>query len=656
MNVIHFCWNHFKMNFVILVVIIVSGPWNAQTSPHPGPSPRPSPSPSPSPSPTPEQSLLPAPFPEPQLPRAAKALPAAVVPIVVAVASNPAVKNAVIHGSKLIGRYGGAVGRGLGNAAVAAGGAFAKGLTTAFQFSSKHLASLANKFRGVKSDTIANVVESTALVPVAAGSVLPIGLEVSGGPKKTKFWDKIGTAIGKTAELTAQASNVAVSVAGAVQVAQVSAIQAAQAQAAAQVSGTQSCSSSTSSVNTCPLGASPSNGGFSFGSNLKISWLDKSATCRENIINLADLRPSFAQSLSQFSLKANLNFKLHSHRMAVMNCGSQKGFPKITLAPNTPREVKPTKASSIPISSKKTLMWKGLTWFSPLVINTCILDSFLTHMVLRCKLDSTYIRRNFLISQNPGEAVLTEIVSQYRKLPFSASVQNQKLANQNWKQLWIKTFEPQFKNELAKGQTVDYKGAEFENVIEKLIPSCTTFESQSCKCKENNAEKVIVKRYYMKFLDLPELKKLSREGRQDHSDSISYPMTVGITRSQVKTCKTCLGDFKIDFYFVPTSTWFLYFMFTRMSTPFSVTQVPKTFVAHELFFYDKIVVFELGYITCSTTVALNGVTHQLSFQYFNQQFYYYDDLKGGELIWAPNPDLTIRTKQLKCGAVTYFRP
>lgn len=634
------------MKFVILVVIIVSGPWNAHTSPRPEPRPAPAPTPAPLPRPLPS--------PKPALPaeRKARAFPAAVVPIVVAVASNPAIKSGIIHGSSVIGKVGSQVGRGLANAAIATGGAVGRALA-------KVAVTLANKVRGIQPTTLANAIESTALVPVA----LPVSLEVSGGgPKKTKTWSKIGntaaTAVGKVAELTAQASNVAVSIAGAVQVAQVTAIQTAQAQAAAQVSGSQTCSINTKS---CPSFTSPSSGGFSFGSNLKITWLDKSTTCRENILNLADLRPSFAQNLPQFSLKANLNFKLHSHQLAVISCGNQKGFPKISLAPNSPREPKPTKvaSNSIPISNagnKKTLAWKGLTWFSDSVLNSCILDSFLTHMLLKCKLDLTYARRNFLIPQNPGEAVLTEMISQYRKLPFSASVQNQKLANQNWKQLWIKTFEPQFKNQLATGQTIDYKGIEFENVVEKLIPSCTFFESHSCKCKENNAEKIIVKRFYIKSLDLPELKKLSREGRQDHSDSISYPLTKGLNRNQVKTCTTCLGDFKIDFYFVPSSSWFLYFMFTRMSTPFTVSQVPKIFVAHELFSYDKVAIFELGYVTCTTTVAVGGVTHQISFQYFNKQFYYYNDLQGGELIWAPNPDLTIQAKQLKCGAVTYFRP
>jgi len=462
--------------------------------------------------------------------------------------------------------------------------------------------------------------------------------------------------VGKITELTAQASNVGVSIAGAVQVAQASAIQTAQAQAALQVSGTQTCSINTKS---CSSSTSPSNGGFSLGSNIRITWLDKSRTCRENILNLADLRPSFAQILPQFSLQANLNFKLHSHQLAVIHCGNEKGFPKISLAPNSPRKPKPTKLGSIPMSNagnKNTLAWKGLSWFSMSVINSCILDSFLTHMLLRGKLDSTYTNRNFLIPQNPGEAILTEMISQYRKLPFSASAQNQKLANQNWKELWIKTFEPEFKDHLATGQIVDYKGAEFERVVEKLIPSCTTFETHSCKCKENNAERVIVKRFYMKILDLAELIKLSRVGRQDYSASISYPLTTGFNRGQVKTCTTCQGDFKIDYYFVPTSTFFLYFMFTRMSTPFTFSKVPKIFLAHELFAYDKVAVFELGYVTCGTEVPINGVTHQLSFQFFNNQFYYYDDLKGGELLWAPNPDLTIQAQKLACRAATYFRP
>lgn len=626
------------MKFVILVVIIVSGPWNAATSPRSYAKPSPAPAPIEAQAQAHAQALVPLSRP---LRSPKPALPAAVVPIAVAIATNPTIKNGVIHGTSILTK----VGTKYGKQIVNAGGAVGRALANA-------LVGIANKFRGINPTTVTNIVDSTALVPIA----LPVNLQVSGGgpTKKPTSWGKYGTraatAVEKLTELTAQASNVGVSIAS-------SAIQTAQAQAALQVSGTQTCSINT---NSCPSGTSTTNGGFSFGSNLRITWLDKSTTCRENILNLADLRPKFTQNLPQFSLQANLNFKLHSHQLAVINCGNQKGFPKISLAPNSLREPKPTKLGSIPMSNannQMTLAWKGLTWFTLSVINSCILDSFLTHMLLKGKLDSTYTRRNFLIPQNPGEAILTEMISQYRKLPFSTSVQNQKLANQNWKQLWIKTFEPEFKDHLASGQTIDYKGAEFERVIEKLIPSCTTFETHSCKCKENNAEKVIVKRFYMKILDLAELIKLSREGRQDYSQSISYPLTTGFNRGQVKTCNTCLGDFKIDFFFVPSSSFFIYFMFSnRISTPFTFSKVPKIFVAHEVFLHNKVAIFELGYVTCSTQVPVNGVTHQLSFQYFNNKFYYYDDLKGGELLWAPNPDLTIRSKQLKCGAVTYFRP
>ena len=46
----------------------------------------------------------------------------------------------------------------------------------------------------------------------------------------------------------------------------------------------------------------------------------------------------------------------------------------------------------------------------------------------------------------------------------------------------------------------------------------------------------------------------------------------------------------------------------------------------------------------------------MSFQFFNNKFYYYDDVKGGELIYAPDPNLTIKAKLLIVRDVTYLRP
>ena len=89
----------------------------------------------------------------------------------------------------------------------------------------------------------------------------------------------------------------------------------------------------------------------------------------------------------------------------------------------------------------------------------------------------------------------------------------------------------------------------------------------------------------------------------------------------------------------------------------NIFQIPKKVNAMELFFYNKLAVFELAYITCSTTQSsAGGLTHVVSFQFFNNKFYYYDDVKGGELIYAPDPNLTIKAKLLIVRDVTYLRP
>lgn len=617
----------FPLALALLFALALVGPLEVSSSARLAASPAPSPRP-PRPALAPRTRRSPKP-----------AVPALIVPVIITAASNPLVVNTVRTSAQLVGRFG-----------TSAASAVANAARSTFSVTRGKLLAIFEKIKSSKTaaaDTTALV--SSAAVPTSS---VTSGLAQEGGPKKSK----IGTVVSgivKGLELTGQAANVGLSVASAVHLGQLN-----QASTSVSSDASKQCSVVATS-NICVASPSLNTGGFTLGSSLKITWIDKSPNCRDSIKNIADQRPSYLQNLPQFANSANLNFQLQSHRQAVVNCGNTLGLPKISLAPGIQRISKPSKVGSIPhnLSQRTTVLaWKGLNWFTDKVKNSCTLDSFLTFMILKGKLDSSYTKRNFLVPQSPAEAILTEIINQYRKLPFTLSVPNQKLANQNFKQLWIKTFNPQFKNHLASDSVIDYVGSELTNVIEHLSTSATMFLSMSCKCQENNAQKISVKKIIFKSVDLTELKKIAWPAK-DTSISLNEPAILGFHRQYRSSCKACVSDLKVDYIFVPTSTWVLYFMFSPSSLEvINVFQVPKLFVALEMFLYNQDSTFELGYISCVTTTAVNNVFHHLSFQYFNSKFYYYDDLKGGELILSPDPNLTIKVKKLKVEAVVYFRP
>jgi hypothetical protein len=165
---------------------------------------------------------------------------------------------------------------------------------------------------------------------------------------------------------------------------------------------------------------------------------------------------------------------------------------------------------------------------------------------------------------------------------------------------------------------------------------------------------------------IEQVKALSRENTQD----FSAPLNMKYEDASYKWCKKCKQDVVINFIFVPTTTWMLYWQLPpekhsgpystgASSTPvpyvFDVSLIPKKFVLHELFLNTH-VEFELGYVSMQTTVKVNGILHHLSFQFSNDKFYFYDDMNDGKLVHVPKPDEIIKSKQLTISAIVYYRP
>lgn len=423
------------------------------------------------------------------------------------------------------------------------------------------------------------------------------------------------------------------------------------------------------SVSSCIIQVSPmcavtsgGIGGFTTGHpNFKIKWNDESG-CRSDIRNVDDHRPAYDQELPAPSLSATINFELESHRNAISQCGP---FVKTLLKPGTFRVPLPprrgTRISEKVSAGYRMLAWKGLTWWTPLIINSCIFDSFFTYMVLKLKLNPSYIERNFLIPQDPAEAVFRVIYDIYSKEARDPTDDAIKKYSQNFKRLWIMTFFPEYKDNLKNNKVINFKGNEYKRVITHLNPSSVMYLTGSCKCQLNGQLHITATKAQFLSIDLGELKHLAREtGNPLQKNPLANPWYEDTYRKQQKSCNGCSTKVQLDYIFTPTTTWFLYFQFnqlTQVTNPVpDISKIPKKVQAVELFELDKMATFELGYISCTTSTLSKGLTHHLSFQFFNGKFYYYDDMKGGGLIYAPDPNLTIMTKVLIVRDVVYFRP
>ena len=379
----------------------------------------------------------------------------------------------------------------------------------------------------------------------------------------------------------------------------------------------------------------------------------KRSVCRRNIKALHDNRLSYIQTMASTPLD-KIDINVQSHRQATLACAAKR-LPLISLAPNQKRLPVPRTPVSIPEikeNGQTKLAWTGILWHTPVVLNSCHMDSFLTCFFFRVRASTDYMNRNLLIPGNGGENVLKELYLRYVHLEMGKTVTNdeRKLAHDNIKLFWIQVFFPQYKNEVEKKTKFDFKGHESESIAENLELSLMYFVTYSCHCLENNVEVIRARKFFFPALTVEQLRIMARVDQTDYSQPLKLPYGFQATTF----CEECEKDAIIDFVFIPSTTWILYIQFKRGTQVLKTKDIPTKFIAHELFL-DSLVEFELGYISMSTTTIRSGVAHHLSFMYFNDKFYFYDDMIYGHLLYEPNPDALFLKKKLLLDSIVYFR-
>jgi len=536
------------------------------------------------------------------------------------------------------------------------------------------------------------------------------GTPLSGGPdsppkKKSKIWNKVGEGIaigarglGTATELAGAGVGLAVQIQSMKTLSQLNSNQANQGEGSStsigatpniQVGDSETCTAvpntyKSSTADCVTLSSDDEDVGPAIPGKLKVSQtlelyyedkpLQSNHYCRVNLRNLADQRPSFIQAFQLKDIQLVSDTPLDFNREAVLVCSADGRIemPMISLRQGVLRSTGPSTLPEIPevtYKGKTVLAWTGHLWFvGPLILNSCVLDTFFTHILLKGRLDFTFFDRNFIIPQNGAESIIREITSEYVKLSPKASKNDIKNHHLRWKQLWIRTGRYQDGKDIENNKPVDYKGHESDAIVERLKESNIKVISFTCTC---DGHKTITSKQVLFYaFTIQDLIKFSRVNQQP--SNYKDPLSHTLSDSHYKWCRKC-NNYIVNYIFVPSSTWMLYWLLPphifkpqysleNKGTPytFDLNIAPKKFVVHELF-YDMSVEFELAYISLTTTIQKAGVYHHLSFQFFNNKFYFYNDmdsenLPGGLLLLAEDPNQIISSQKLSIESLTYFRP
>lgn len=388
--------------------------------------------------------------------------------------------------------------------------------------------------------------------------------------------------------------------------------------------------------------------------------------CRKDLTNLADKRASYVQAFQLKPLSKVGNSDIEVNREAALNCNDKNKIPLCTLRQGVKRSSRPNVMTVPEVTTKgvTTLAWQGmLNDVGGAILNTCHMDSFFTHINIIAKQDPTFFDRNFLIPQNGAEAIVKEIGLLYKNLPNKVTVNGLQTAHCNWKKLWIKTGSWQHGKMIDEKKTVDFKGHESDSIMYRLASSSNKIYTFVCGCQGD--KKIVAKHNGYYIFTIEQIVTISRVN-QDPSE-YNKPLGFALTDKDFKWCRGC-SDYTINFIFVPTTTWMLYWLLPPQKHlgqyskegggkpyVFDVNKAPKKFIVHELFF-DEHIVFELAYISLSTTRMAANVFHHVSFHFFNNKFYYYNDMEKGLLVQVKDPNNVISSKSLTIESLIYFRP
>jgi len=287
------------------------------------------------------------------------------------------------------------------------------------------------------------------------------------------------------------------------------------------------------------------------------------------------------------------------------------------------------RGTTIPI----TPYWRGLIWgtSSSKVTNTCVMDSFFSHLIYLGRRFPRYFRIHLNAERNEPElfiSYLTQHTEGQSRYSLSQCV------HLGW-------------NRVVPGGTfpvnngvVNMVGSQYEAVFSHLRNSDRIWLVHQCEC--DLPTRVDIRRDRRTWTSA-QVQALSAPAEDTHTPEEN-------SKKGNKKCKECKGRFRYLRALVSQATWFHAFHVPR--TVNSRDGYPLTIEMQEIG-TNAIVHFDLGYFSYVTRSTTGGVSHHTSVHLIaDQGMFYYDGMSGsGDLRPIPANLEAMSTLD----AVVYFR-
>ncbi len=351
---------------------------------------------------------------------------------------------------------------------------------------------------------------------------------------------------------------------------------------------------------------------------------------------------------------------------------SRKSFDETRTSADFPRFARSLTCYSPFITKKLTVAPDGKTFFRGVrwetyvgsgrtasgYVNSCTLDSFLTHVIIRGRQAGNNFgslpERFFRIAgDNPGslmERGLAEIITRFGSGPLDHPAQDSRSVDWAVKRLFVQ--HSGLRIRYAGEALVDFTsspggekvGNEVSTVFDQTRPLWFLAHHYACACES----------------------QYEYHGTgDDFTPHTLMEMTAGRGQPSKlgrRKCKTCDSPFVYAGSLVGPTTWFLPFAVTNELEDPAAWPRSISFANSDPDVTPTRATFDLGYISYSTRPDDERImAHHTSLQMFGNRWYYYDDLKKAEpqarLLPVSNPleFVRSRTEPIFATAVVYFR-
>lgn len=353
------------------------------------------------------------------------------------------------------------------------------------------------------------------------------------------------------------------------------------------------------------------------------------------------------------------NTPLAANSLADANAGLNNFAPFVRIHfPNS--QLGNTRVPRDPVNSAPLLIrlggpngqvtdFRGLMGDTRDFVNTCNIDSFLTHMILLSNGDPQLARKLFVTENSRIENGLASIIDRYWS--GIRNGENIERISNDIKGMWIKSANLPYA--LRPRRQTDMYGSEYKNVYEPLKQNAMLVSVTICKCKKGPYRLTVRNQ-------LPNIFATSRQINTFTQTRVAVPIL-----DRCKQCQWEAGNTvnEYRFSFVSDTTWALSFECPpTIYTPFTPESLNTVLSIADAFRLGEFVDFHLGYLAYSTHLPNSGASasnaHQVSFHYVGNEWFFYDGLANeGRLrrISSENMLDMIRNDQLSFVSANYFR-